>query len=67
MNWYLIIAGLLFVLMMYAVNRTDHLDVETGRRDSLDYGSNRGWYWPWTTIIQISFIVILMCLFGAVQ
>ncbi len=53
----------LFVLMMFSVDRTDHLDVETGRRDSLDYGSNRGWYWPWTPIIQVCFVGIIACLF----
>lgn len=59
------IAAALFVLMMFAVNRTDHLDVETGRRDCLDYGSNRGWYWPWTPIIQVSFFGIIFCVLAS--
>lgn len=57
-------AVFLFFLCSYAVGRTDHLDVETGRRDGNDgYGSNRGWYWPWTPIIQISFVGIIVCFF----
>lgn len=59
------IAAILFIVMIYAANRNDHLDVETGRRDSLDYGSNRGWYWPWTPLIQVCFAGILLCIFGS--
>lgn len=57
----------LFVLLMFAVIRCDRLDVETGRRDGNDgYGSNRGFYWPWTPIIWLCVIGITLCLmYGA--
>jgi hypothetical protein len=59
------IAAALFLLMMFAVHRTEKLDVETGRRDGNDgYGSNRGWYWPWTPIIQVCFFGIIFCIVG---
>lgn len=64
---YLLIAAGLLVLMMYAIHRNTHLDVETGRRDSMslrdDYGSNRGYYWPWTPIIQVCFFGMLICFY----
>lgn len=61
------IAAILFVLLMVAVVRVDSLDVETGRRDGNDgYGSNRGWCWPWTPIIQVCFVGMIVCLiYGA--
>lgn len=63
---FVLTAAGLFGLMMYAIERNKHLDVETGRRDSMslrdDYGSNRGYYWPWSPIIQVCFIGILVCL-----
>lgn len=55
----------LFALMMYSVRRTDHLDVSTERRDSLDYGSDHGWYWPWTPIIQLCFVGIMLCVIAS--
>ncbi len=59
------LAAVLFVLLWYSVNRVNHLDVETGRRDG-DYGSNYGWYWPWTPLIQVCFvgIIIIIIYFG---
>jgi hypothetical protein len=64
-GYYGLLALVLFCVAMFAVNRCDHLDVETGRRDDLDYGSNRGWYWPWSPLTLICFIGILACLFLA--
>jgi len=62
----MLVAFALFVLMHIAVYRSDRLDVATGRRDGNDgYGSNRGWYWPWTPIIQVCFVGILLCILGA--
>lgn len=60
------LAGILFIILMVAVMRVESLDVETGLREGDDgYGSNRGWYWPWTPIIQICVIGIFCCLFSA--
>lgn len=44
------IAAVLFVILIAAVMRADHLDGLGG------YGSNRRWHWPWTPIIQICFV-----------
>jgi len=59
------IVGPLFVVLMFAVVRCDRLDVETGRRDGSGYGSNRGWYWPWSYIIWACAIGILVCMVSA--
>jgi hypothetical protein len=41
-------------LATYSVHRCDLLDVQTGRRDpgclQDDYGSNIGFYWPWSPL-----------------
>ena len=56
-------AAALFILLMFAVHRVEYLDVATGRRDGNDdYGSNRGWYWPWTPIIQVCFFGMIFCI-----
>ncbi len=62
------IAAFLFALLMVAVYRVDHLDVQQGLRDGNDgYGSNRGWHWPWTPIIQVCFFGMIFCLtYGSV-
>lgn len=54
-------ATVLFFLLMFAVTRVDWLDVETGARDSFGYGSNRGWHWPWTPLIQVCFFGVIFC------
>lgn len=55
-------AAALFLILIIAVHRVEHIDVATGRRDGNDgYGSNRGWYWPWTPIIQVSFVSFIIC------
>lgn len=61
------LSAALFILCMVGVHRVEHLDVATGQRDGDDgYGSNRGWYWPWTPIIQVSFVGMIVCLiYGA--
>lgn len=61
------IALALLLLLMVAVHRVEYLDVATSRRDGNDgYGSNRGWHWPWTPIIQISFFGMIFCvIYGA--
>lgn len=54
-----------FVLSMliasYSRQRLTELDVASGRRDRMalidDYGSNRGWYWPWTPIYALSMLL----------
>lgn len=57
------IAAALFIILMAAVHRVEHLDVTTGHREGNDgYGSNRGWYWPWTPIIQVSFFGVIYCI-----
>lgn len=64
---YLIIAVALLILMFYAIERSLRLDVKTGRRDSLslrdDYGTVRGYYWPWTPIIQACAIGFFVCFY----
>lgn len=56
-------AAALFLLLMVAVHRVEYLDVATGQRDGNDgYGSNRGWHWPWTPIIQICFFGMIYCI-----
>lgn len=60
------IAAALLFLLLFAIHRTDRLDVEKGFRDGNDgYGSNRGWHWPWTPIIQVSFFGIIFCVIGS--
>lgn len=54
------LSGVFFVLCMVAVGRGNSLDVECGNRDG-DYGSNIGWHWPWTPIIQVSFFGCIVC------
>jgi hypothetical protein len=54
-------AAFLFVLLMVAIHRADYLDVQLGLRDG-DYGSNHGWHWPWTPIIQVSFFGMIYCI-----
>lgn len=62
------LAAALFVLLMIAVHRVANLDVATGRRDGNDgYGSNSGWYWPWTPIIQVCFVGMIVCLIYGVS
>jgi hypothetical protein len=60
----------LTVVLAYSANQCTRLDVATGRRDSKsladDYGSNRGWHWPWTPIIQACFVGIIACIFWAI-
>jgi hypothetical protein len=57
------IAAALFILLMAALHRVEHLDVTTGRRDGGNtYGSNRGWYWPWTPVIQVCFFGMIYCI-----
>lgn len=45
-------------LVAYSSYRCEQLDIATGRRDPLiatdDYGSNRGFYWPWSPVYLIS-------------
>lgn len=61
------VAAVLLILMLVAVHRTDRLDVSKGLRDGDDgYGSNRGWHWPWTPIIQICFVGIIVCVLGSI-
>jgi hypothetical protein len=65
MNLLWLAAGL-FVLLMVAVHRVDYLDVDQGLRDGNDgHGWNRGWHWPWTPIIQICFVGIIICVLGS--
>ncbi len=65
---WLLLSAFLFCLCCYAVSRTEKLDVETGRLDGDDgYGSNRGWYWPWTPIIQVSFVGMIFCFFMGIS
>lgn len=60
------LAAALLILLLVAIYRTDQLDVEKGLRDGNDgYGSNRGWHWPWTPIIQVCFVGILACIAGS--
>lgn len=48
-------------LHTYAAQRCTILDVETGRRDAGalrdDYGSNRGWYWPWSPLSILGIVL----------
>lgn len=48
----------LTLLLLFAAHRITFLDMKTGLRDATGYGSNIGWHWPWTPIIQV-------CFFGA--
>ncbi len=67
MIW-LSVAVFLFFLCCWAQGRADTLDVQTGRRDGDDgYGSNRGSYWPWTPIIQASFVGVIVCFFMGIS
>lgn len=56
------IAG--FMLTLWARGKCTELDVQTGRRDARalidDYGSNRGWYWPWSAINWLGFLLALL-------
>jgi len=51
------------VVALWAADQCTKLDVATGRREAMalidDYGSNRGWYWPWTPLVQIGFVAAL--------
>lgn len=63
----ILIAAALVLLLMAALHRIEYLDVATDRRDGDGgYGSNRGWYWPWTPVIQVCFFGIVYCIiYGA--
>lgn len=52
-------ALILTVLLLVAVHRVKHLD------GGEDYGSNIGWYWPWTPIIQGCFAGIIFCVLAS--
>lgn len=53
-----------FTLVAYGQHRCLLLDVATGRRDRMalvdDYGSNRGYYWPWSPMMQVGFLACLL-------
>jgi hypothetical protein len=53
------VAGLLLVLLLIAVHRINSLD---GGRD---YGSDIGWYWPWTPTVQVCFFGFIACVLMA--
>lgn len=42
-----------------AVLRVQHLDGLGG------YGSNIGWHWPWTPVIQFSFFGVIFCVLAS--
>lgn len=50
-------------LAFYSQSRCTKLDVATGRRDAMaiddDYGSNRGWHWPWSLLAILGFLIAL--------
>jgi hypothetical protein len=54
---YLIVSVPGLWLLFYAESRCTRLDVAAGRRDAGalvdDYGSNRGWHWPWSPIVIV--------------
>jgi hypothetical protein len=49
----------MLVLLLISVHRINFLD------GGEDYGSNIGWYWPWTPIVQVCFFGIIFCVLGA--
>jgi hypothetical protein len=53
------LAAMLFVALMIAVHRINALD------GGEDYGSNIGFYWPWTPIAQFCFFGFIFCILGA--
>lgn len=55
----ILIAASLLVLLLVAVHRINFLD------GGEDYGSNIGWYWPWTPIVQVSFFGIIFCVLAS--
>lgn len=55
-----------FGLCMIGVHRVTGLDVGCGNRDG-DYGSNIGWHWPWTPIVQVSFAGCIICFLRALS
>lgn len=61
MIWTVFFMALFFPAMAlhaWAENKCTALDVATGRRDAGalvdDYGSNRGWYWPYKPISLVA-------------
>ena len=60
----------MITLTVYASIQCTRCDVAIGRRDRMalldDYGSNRGWHWPWTPLVQIGFVSTIGCLIWAV-
>lgn len=52
-------AAALLILLLIAVHRINFLDGLGG------YGSNIGWYWPWTPIVQVSFFGIIFCVLAS--
>lgn len=49
------LSALFLITLLVAAARVQHLDGLGG------YGSNIGWYWPWTPAIQVSFFGVIFC------
>lgn len=63
MNLGLVVFLISLAVGSYASYRCDLLDVETGRRDTITYGSNRGWYWPWSPLCALAFFTGVLSIF----
>lgn len=48
----------------YAARRCGALDMATGRRTEFDiaqdYGSNRGFYWPWSPLYALAMLICVV-------
>lgn len=59
----------MIIITVFSTMQCTRCDVARGRREPMalrdDYGSNRGWHWPWTPLAQIGFVGIIVCLFWA--
>lgn len=51
-------------LVIWAQEKSLQLDVASGRRDGMalvdDYGSNRGFHWPWGPLTWVAFLLCLL-------
>lgn len=63
MAWIQVAVG--FILVSWGMAMSTRRDVATGRRERMalydDYGSNRGWHWPWSPMALFGFLLLLTC------
>lgn len=67
MIWIVLIIGGA-ILMAYSADHCTQLDVQSNRRDQMalvdDYGSNRGFYWPWSALHVLGALMTLVGIIG---